>query len=73
MFTLLILNKPAEAFELAQENWALQKEPEDARIMLKAALAVGDDGQLQQVQAQIKSTGLIDQRLDSNRLRGSII
>ena len=32
----------SEALELAQENWAMQREPADARIVLEAALAAGD-------------------------------
>lgn len=30
------------ALALAADNWALQREPRDARILLEAALAVGD-------------------------------
>jgi len=73
LFTLLVLNRPAEAFEIAQENWVTQKEPEDARILLKSALSVGDEALFQQVQAEIKNTGLIDLRLDIDYLRGSVI
>ena len=38
-YTLIFKNAPAEALELATENWRVQKEPLDARIALEAALA----------------------------------
>ena len=41
-FTLHLLNAPQEALKLAQENWQVQKEPADIRILLEAALAAND-------------------------------
>lgn len=41
-FALHLLNQPRMALALAADNWALQREPRDARILLEAALAVGD-------------------------------
>ena len=41
-FTLSILEQRPEALRLAQENWKAQREPRDARILLEAAVAVGD-------------------------------
>ena len=41
-FRLHILNDPVRALSLAQENWALQREPRDARVLLEAALAMRD-------------------------------
>jgi tetratricopeptide (TPR) repeat protein len=38
-FALFLLQKPAEALRLAQENWAIQREPADVRIFLQAASA----------------------------------
>jgi tetratricopeptide (TPR) repeat protein len=38
-FALWLLHEPHEAVLLAQANWAVQKEPADARILLEAALA----------------------------------
>jgi tetratricopeptide (TPR) repeat protein len=38
-FTLHLLNQPKEALRLAKENWAIQREPADARILLESALA----------------------------------
>lgn len=39
-FRLHILNDPVRALTVAQENWALQREPRDARVLLEAALAM---------------------------------
>ncbi len=41
-FTLHLLNEPKAALKLALDNWAVQHEPEDARIVLAAALAAKD-------------------------------
>ena len=41
-FTLQLLRAPEEALKLAQENWQIQKEPSDIRILLEAALAASN-------------------------------
>ena len=41
-FTLHLLNAPEEALKLALENWQVQKEPSDTRVLLEAALAASD-------------------------------
>ena len=41
-FTLHLLNAPQETLKLALENWQVQKEPADIRILLEAALAAND-------------------------------
>jgi tetratricopeptide (TPR) repeat protein len=41
-FRLHILSDTKRALALARQNWALQKEPRDARILLEAALAARD-------------------------------
>lgn len=38
-FTLHLLRRPREALQLASENWKVQREPADARILLEAAVA----------------------------------
>jgi len=73
LFTLLILNKPEAAYAIAQKNWALQKEQEDARVLLKSVLSTGDKYQIHKVQAEINKTGLVDQRLEIQRLSESIL
>jgi tetratricopeptide (TPR) repeat protein len=77
LFTLLILDDPVSALELARHNWMLQKEPEDARILMKSALAsselLSDETQLQQARTVIEKTGLIDHRLDKSHLQDSLL
>jgi Tfp pilus assembly protein PilF len=41
-FNLYLLGDQARALALAQDNWKLQREPRDARILLEAALALKD-------------------------------
>lgn len=40
-FTLYLLHQPNQALELAQENWNIQREHWDARILLEASLHSG--------------------------------
>jgi len=40
-FTLQLLQQPRRALQLALENWRVQREPWDARVVLEAALAAG--------------------------------
>jgi hypothetical protein len=40
-FELRVRNEFNDAFQLAQDNWAVQREPLDARLLLEAALAAG--------------------------------
>jgi hypothetical protein len=41
-FALATERDPARALALARENWKVQREPDDARVLLEAALAAGD-------------------------------
>lgn len=41
-FTLVLLQEPRGAVQLARANWSLQREPRDARILLEAARAAND-------------------------------
>ena len=41
-FHTALLKQPGEGLRLAQANWAVQKEPADARVLLEAALAAND-------------------------------
>lgn len=41
-FALAIENNPKKALKLAQENWKVQREPRDARVLLEAAVALRD-------------------------------
>ena len=46
-FELDIERKPAKALELAARNYAIQKEPRDAEILMRAALAAGKPSEAQ--------------------------
>ena len=53
------------ALALARENWAVQREPADARILLEAAVASGDSAAAQPVLDWMKASGI-----ESVALRG---
>ncbi len=62
-FVLTIEQSPAQALQLALDNWAIQKEPIDARIVLEAARAAGSSEAAVRVLRWIQSTALEDARL----------
>jgi tetratricopeptide (TPR) repeat protein len=57
-FTLNLLDRPGEALELARRNWATQREPADARLLLEAALAASKPAAAQPVLEWLERTGL---------------
>ncbi len=63
-FTLQLLNDPKAALKLAQENWQVQKESADVRILLDAALSAHDDASVETARSWLKATGLEDFELD---------
>jgi hypothetical protein len=62
-FTLHLLNAPTEALKLAKENWQVQKEPADVRILLEAALAADDSAALKAVKEWLNEFRLEDMQL----------
>jgi Tfp pilus assembly protein PilF len=62
-FTLHLLNAPQAALTLAQENWQVQKEPADIRILLEAALAADDAAAVDGVRGWLKNCRLEDVQL----------
>ena len=62
-FTLHLLNAPTEALKLAKENWKVQKEPADVRILLEAALAAGDSAAAKAVKEWLNDFRLEDMQL----------
>ena len=62
-FTLHLLQQPAEALRLAQENWQLQHETWDARLVLEAALAAGEPHAAADVLAWLKESRLEDRKI----------
>ncbi len=58
-----IVGDAARALTLAQENWAVQREPADARVFLEAARAKGDLAAAAPVRALLAETHLEDPTL----------
>ncbi len=63
--SLFLLHDSNAALQLARENWAVQKEPADARILLEAAIAAHDAATRVQLSAWLRSSGLTDTHLAS--------
>jgi hypothetical protein len=64
-FTLHLLDAPQEALKLARENWQVQKEPADLRILLEAALAAHDTAAVDLVRDWLRNSRLEDVQLQS--------
>jgi len=64
-FLLELENRPAEALRLARKNWTLQKEPEDARLLMQTAQAANDTESIQIVLEWINKHGLQDVRINA--------
>jgi Tfp pilus assembly protein PilF len=62
-FTLHLLNDPATALQLAAENWRVQRETWDARLVLEAALAADEPSAAADVLDWLKATGLDDPQI----------
>ncbi|MBA2410022.1 MAG: hypothetical protein H0V62_09735 [Gammaproteobacteria bacterium] len=74
-FTLHILDRPKPALQLARANWHVQHEPEDARILLQAALAADRFKPAEPVLAFLEHSRLEDVRLErlTGRVRAAIV
>lgn len=68
-FALSVDRAPRRALVLAWENWTIQHELADARLLLEAGLAAHDTATIAAVSAWITSVGVRDAELD--RLRGT--
>lgn len=62
-FTLHLLKQPHKALQLAQENWKVQREPWDTRILLEAALQSDKAAAAQPVLEWLKTMKLEDQQI----------
>jgi predicted Zn-dependent protease len=62
-FALVIKNSPSEALALAIENWRIQKEPLDARILLEAAFAAKQPQQTKDVLAWLNVNPLQGEKI----------
>ena len=56
-FALAVERDPARALHLAQQNWLVQREPADARILLEAAVAADAPGAAAPALAWLADTG----------------
>ena len=62
-FELRLRQDPATALRLAKENYAVQREPRDARVLLEAAIAAKDSASAQGVRDWMLRSGFEDARL----------
>jgi len=62
-FRLEVNNDASNALVLAQENWKVQKEPRDARILLESALAARDPAGAAAAVQWLKESRIEDKRL----------
>ncbi len=62
-FALYLLHQPARALSLARDNWDVQREPADARILLETALAVSQPSAADPVLAWLHANAVQDWRL----------
>ena len=71
-FVLALQGDPAQALTLAQQNFAVQREPADARILLEAALGARQPEAAQPVLDWMAASGIESQALQSlaTRLKG---
>ncbi len=61
-FELRLRQDPATALRLAQANYAVQREPRDARVLLEAAIAAKDAASAQVVRDWMQRSGFEDAR-----------
>ena len=59
-FRLEVMHQPKEALVLAQANWAIQREPADARVLLAAALKSGQPSAAQPILQWLKDSHIED-------------
>ena len=58
-----LLQDTVAGLALARENWTIQREPADVRILLEAAGAAHDAATIAEVSAWVHATGLVDARI----------
>lgn len=62
-FELRLRKDPATAVALARDNYAVQREPRDARVLLEAALAAKDPASAKPARDWLRNSGFEDARL----------
>jgi Tfp pilus assembly protein PilF len=71
-FTLHLLAAPEAALQLAKENWQVQKEPADVRILLESALAARNAEAIDAIRDWLKESRLEDVQLARLAAQASI-
>jgi tetratricopeptide (TPR) repeat protein len=76
-FELRLRQDPRTALRLAVENYAVQREPRDARVLLEAAIAAKDSTSAQSVRGWLRRSGFEDARtrrlaLESEQVGGAL-
>jgi uncharacterized protein (TIGR02996 family) len=66
-FKLMIENDPRAALALARENWNVQREPADLRVLLEAAHAADDTATIRMVDGWMATNRIQDVALSSAR------
>jgi hypothetical protein len=59
--------------QLARDDWAFQRAPEDARVLLEAALAAGKPAEARPVLDFIATTGLEEPEVRALAKRASLV
>ena len=62
-FTLHVLHDASAALPLARDNWLVQKEPADLRILVESAVAAGSELDIESARAWLRKSGLEDKQL----------
>jgi tetratricopeptide (TPR) repeat protein len=70
-FALALLHEPQKALTLAQDNWNVQKEPWDARLLLESAWAAGNQAAARPAIDWLNTNHVEDQRLQQLAARFS--
>jgi len=63
-FLLIVQQQPQLALDAARENWRVQREPDDARVLVAAARAAGDPGAAAAAIAMLSAAGVREARLN---------
>jgi hypothetical protein len=63
-FNLYLLKQPRDALRLAEANWAVQREPWDARLLLETALAADEPSAARPALDWLATSHLEDRHLD---------
>jgi hypothetical protein len=68
-FALVVDGDATHALRLARDNWAVQREARDARLLIEAAMAAGEPASARAVFDWLEARQIEDRRLDALRQR----